>query len=123
MCPCVRCRLTTQAQRPGAQNVWIATATLTPGSLERMVRLQSRHHKNLPTNSLSRITATVGLVAGLQNLTADERRWTQIKKHLRESASICGQRTPGLSYQQRLPPNVKLSDRSRDTSRPKTPRP
>jgi len=30
--------LTTQAQRPGPRDAWIATTTLTPGSLERMVR-------------------------------------------------------------------------------------
>jgi len=31
----VRSRLTSQAQRPGARDATIATATLTPGSLER----------------------------------------------------------------------------------------
>src|SRR5213596_929917 len=31
-------RLTTQAQRPGARDATIATATLPPGSLQRMVR-------------------------------------------------------------------------------------
>jgi len=31
--------LTTQAQRPGPRDAWIATATLPPGSLQRMVRL------------------------------------------------------------------------------------
>jgi len=30
--------LTTQAQRPGAQEATIATSTLPPGSLQRMVR-------------------------------------------------------------------------------------
>ena len=39
----VRSGLTTQAQRPGARDVWTATATLPPGSLQRMVRPQSRH--------------------------------------------------------------------------------
>ncbi len=34
------CGLTTQAQRPGARDATIATATLSPGSLERMVRRQ-----------------------------------------------------------------------------------
>ena len=29
---------TTQAQRPGARDAWIATTALRPGSLERMVR-------------------------------------------------------------------------------------
>ena len=32
------CRLTTQAQRPGAREATIATTTLPPGSLQRMVR-------------------------------------------------------------------------------------
>jgi hypothetical protein len=35
--------LTTQAQRPGARDATIATATLPPGSLQRMVR---RHLKS-----------------------------------------------------------------------------
>jgi len=34
----MRCRLTTQAQRPGARDATIATTTLPPGSLQRMVR-------------------------------------------------------------------------------------
>ena len=33
-----QCSLTTQAQRPGARDARIATATLPPGSLQRMVR-------------------------------------------------------------------------------------
>jgi hypothetical protein len=33
--------LTTQAQRPGARDAWIATATLSPGSLQRLVRPSS----------------------------------------------------------------------------------
>src|SRR5262245_53633676 len=33
-----RCRLTTQAQRPGARDATIATTTPPPGSLQRMVR-------------------------------------------------------------------------------------
>ena len=35
--------LTTQAQRPGPQDAPIATATLTSGSLQRMVRLHLRY--------------------------------------------------------------------------------
>src|SRR5262245_140572 len=38
--------LTTQAQRPGARNATIATATLPPGSLERMVRPNKNHISN-----------------------------------------------------------------------------
>src|ERR1041385_647168 len=38
----LRPRLTTQAQRPGARGRSIATATLPPGSLQRMVR--PTHH-------------------------------------------------------------------------------
>jgi hypothetical protein len=37
-CRDARCRLTTQAQRPGLRDAWIATTALTPGSLQRMVR-------------------------------------------------------------------------------------
>src|SRR6266566_4771619 len=33
-----RCRLTSQAQRPGPRGRWIATRTRWPGSLQRMVR-------------------------------------------------------------------------------------
>src|SRR5688572_16471511 len=33
-----QCRLTTQAQRPGPREAWIATVTRWPGSLQRMVR-------------------------------------------------------------------------------------
>src|SRR3974390_1916566 len=33
-----QCRLTTQAQRPGGRGARIATTTLPPGSLQRMVR-------------------------------------------------------------------------------------
>src|ERR1043166_55508 len=41
------CRLTTQAQRPGAREATIVTATLPPGSLQRLVR--PRHHVHLPS--------------------------------------------------------------------------
>ena len=44
----VRCRLTTQAQRPGARDARIATTTLPPGSLQRMVRPRC-HHANVPS--------------------------------------------------------------------------
>jgi hypothetical protein len=44
--------LTTQAQRPGARDATIATATLPPGSLQRMVRPR-RHHQNLHQGLLS----------------------------------------------------------------------
>src|SRR5262245_61634603 len=57
------CRLTTQAQRPGARDTTIATATLSPGSLQRMVR---RHgwspilswwpNDSLPQNLLHRFS-------------------------------------------------------------------
>ena len=44
---------TTQAQRPGARDAWIATTTLTPGSLQRMVSRQtyakSRIHNLCPS--------------------------------------------------------------------------
>jgi len=36
--PVVVIGLTTQAQRPGPRDTGIATATLSPGSLQRMVR-------------------------------------------------------------------------------------
>jgi hypothetical protein len=35
----VLCGLTTQAQRPGPQDAWIAIAARWPGSLQRMVEL------------------------------------------------------------------------------------
>src|SRR5437762_11170134 len=35
-CACC-CRLTTQAQRPGARDAWIANHSAKPGSLQRMV--------------------------------------------------------------------------------------
>ena len=39
----VRVGLTTQAQRPGARDATIATATPPPGSLQRMVRPRAHH--------------------------------------------------------------------------------
>src|SRR5712691_4585026 len=38
MCSDARCRLTTQAQRPGPRDATIATVARWPGSLQRMVR-------------------------------------------------------------------------------------
>jgi hypothetical protein len=46
-------RLTTQAQRPGPRGVWIATRGRWPGSLQRMVRRQSRHIINPSAKSES----------------------------------------------------------------------
>ena len=40
--------LTTQAQRPGARDAWIATATLSLGSLQRMVRPRGSHANSSP---------------------------------------------------------------------------
>jgi len=44
---CVLMRLTTQAQRPGPRDATIATATLPPGSLQRMVRPRYSHAQSL----------------------------------------------------------------------------
>jgi len=51
--------LTTQAQRPGARDAMMATATLPPGSLQRMVRrrghlLSSIFLKNSLSNAFRR---------------------------------------------------------------------
>jgi len=92
--------LTTQAQRPGPRDATIATATLMPGSLQRMVR---RHHRHLSllfggatimTLNRSGINVSLGLlvipllVSGLPNLSlaalAASERLIQIK--LRQSA-------------------------------------
>ena len=45
-------RRTPQAQRPGARDATIATATLPPGSLQRMVRRRMIHHLEIDVVSL-----------------------------------------------------------------------
>ena len=47
--------LTTQAQRPGTRDATIETATLKPGSLQRMVRLMVIRHK-LDSTTHQRVT-------------------------------------------------------------------
>jgi hypothetical protein len=50
--------LTTQAQRPGAREATIATTTLPPGSLQRMVRLFGYHVKLLSCRPLNATVAS-----------------------------------------------------------------
>jgi hypothetical protein len=55
-CPIIRSarkRLTTQAQRPGARDATMATATLPPGSLQRMVRKHEGRHGAHERSTLS----------------------------------------------------------------------
>jgi hypothetical protein len=57
--------LTTQAQRPGAWDATIATATLSPGSLQRMVRRRSHFYLSfqIPTlPSFASLPASVTLL-------------------------------------------------------------
>ena len=48
----LRVRLTTQAQRPGARDATMATATLPPGSLQRMVRPRFAHWSSKSSRSM-----------------------------------------------------------------------
>ena len=56
--------LTTQAQRPGIQDATIATATLTPGSLQRMVRPR---HVELLTSSAAQEASSFSRLCACQS--------------------------------------------------------
>ena len=61
-------RLTTQAQRPGARDAWIATGARWPGSLQRMVRRHGVHNNHLlGALSVNSTTSAVIVTFGIEN--------------------------------------------------------
>ena len=72
----MRSGLTTQAQRPGAWDATIATATPPPGSLQRLVRPQDRDLENKPhkINGYTDTTHLEALTSACKHRKSDNSR-------------------------------------------------
>src|SRR6185369_17848040 len=90
----VCCRLTTQAQRPGARDATIATTTLPPGSLQRMVRRTTDCQvisQAISNNLYSRPLAKKPLLACWQPIRPRSVAWSWARPESAESQRHDGQ--------------------------------